>query len=89
MKKQYACSAVKGHFGKLLPRLNADDIDRWFAELAKARSVRHRDKLVERIAGAISRFMMIDEDILRQALLASPCDLGEDEPANDLPNFSL
>jgi prevent-host-death family protein len=44
---------------------------------------------VERISGAVSRFVMIDEDILRQALLACPCDLAGDKPANVLPIFSL
>jgi hypothetical protein len=72
-----------------LPRLNANDIDRWFVELAKARSARHRQELVERISDAASRFVMIDKDILRQALLASPRDLGEEAPAEVLPIFSL
>jgi hypothetical protein len=77
--------------GKLqeLPRLNANDIDRWFVELAKARSARHRHELVERISDAVSRFVMIDKDVLRQALLASPRDIGEEAPGEVLPIFSL
>jgi hypothetical protein len=47
-------------------------------------AARHRHELVERIYDAVSRFVMIDKDILRQALLASPRDLGEEAPAEIL-----
>jgi hypothetical protein len=52
-------------------------------------AARHRHEPVERIYDAVSRFVMIDKDILRQALLASPRDLGEEAPAEILPIFSL
>ena len=89
MKKPYACPALRGHYGEVLHRLNAEEIDQWFAELALARPARPRHELVENISNAVSRFTMIDKDILSQALLTSPCDWGENGPSDDLPTFSL
>jgi hypothetical protein len=56
---------------KDLLQLSADDIERWFAELANSTSVLRRHELVERIAAAVSRFVMIDEDILCPSLFES------------------
>jgi len=89
MKKPYASSALRVSHGKLSPHSNADDIDRWFAELAKARSAHNRHELLERISDGVSRFMMIDKDILCRALIANPRDLSRDAPEDTLPIFSL
>lgn len=53
------------------PQINTDDIDRWFVELAKSSSVLQQNELAARIAAAVSRFVMIDEDILCSSLVAS------------------
>lgn len=88
-EETFRLPCVEGQYGEFLHRLNAEEIDRWFAELALARSARPRHELVENISNAVSRFMMIDKDILSQALLTSPCDWGENAPSDDLPTFYL
>jgi hypothetical protein len=89
LKKPYTRSALRVNPGKLLPCLNAEEIDRWFDELAKAPSAIHRHELSERISDAVSRFMMIDKDILCRALIASTRDLSENALEDTLPVFSL
>ena len=68
-----------GLFNRELPRLSGKDIDQWFAELATSPSPRYRDRLVETISHELSRFTMIDEDILCSSFSAILRDSDEDE----------
>jgi hypothetical protein len=75
--------------GKDLQQLSADDIERWLAELANSPSVLRRHELVERIAAAVSRFVMIDEDILRPSLFESLKGAGGKKDMETSPTFLL
>jgi len=69
--------------------LSIDDIERWFAELANSASVLRRHELVERIAAAVSRFVMIDEDILCPSLFESLKGGRGKEDSETSPTFLL
>ena len=68
---------------------SADDIDEWFAELSESASLLRRRELVESIAARISRFMMIDEDILCPSLIESLQNWREDEAKASSSTFYL
>lgn len=78
-----------GLFNPDLPRLCGEDLDQWFAELANFPFPRRRDQLVESISHELSRFTMIDEDILCSSLSAILLDCDEDEIAETAEAFSL
>ena len=89
MNSSHACYGSCVSNGRICAKLSIDDIERWFAELANSASVLRRHELVERIAAAVSRFVMIDEDILCPSLFESLKGGRGKEDSETSPTFLL